>query len=95
MSSTTYGGKGPIPDLADRYSGVPSRLSQEAIDAKSKLFSQKTAPDSVARRRTALPPGVSKEAFQKAVAELQSTIGKENVELNDKPLVDGWYMEHP
>ncbi|KIW14952.1 hypothetical protein PV08_07739 [Exophiala spinifera] len=95
MSSSTYGGKGPVPDLADRYSGVPSRLSQEAIEAKSKLFSQKTLPDSVARRRSALPPGVSKETFQKAVAELQSTIGKENVELNDKPLVDGWYMEHP
>lgn len=42
-----------------------------------------------------MPPGVSKEAFEKAVAELRSTIGKDNVELNDKPLVDGWYMEHP
>ncbi|KAK7883755.1 hypothetical protein LTR67_010917 [Exophiala xenobiotica] len=95
MSSSTYGGQGPIPDLAATYSGVPSRLSQEAIDAKSKLFSQKTLPDSVARRRTALPPGVSRANFDQAIAELRSAIGQDNVELNDKPLVDGWYMEHP
>ncbi len=95
MSNSTYGGQGSIPDLAVRYSGVPSRLSQEAIDAKSKLFSQKTLPDSVARRRTALPPGVSRENFEQAIAELRSALGQENVELNDKPLVDGWYMEHP
>ena len=74
---------------------MPARLTQDAIDAKARLFSQKTLPDSVARRRTALPPGVSREAFDQAVADLRSALGNENVELNDKPLVDGWYMEHP
>ncbi len=85
-----------IPTLSSNYSGVPERLSQEAIAAKARLFSQKTLPDSVTRRKTlALPPGISRESFDQAVEELKTAIGDENVELNDKPLVDGWYMEHP
>lgn len=74
---------------------MPERLSQEAVDAKARLYSQKTAPDSHPRRRTALPPGISREDFKQAVTELRNALGKDNVELNDKPLVDGWYMEHP
>ena len=85
----------PIPDLQTRYSGVPKRLSQEAVHAKARLYSQKTAPESRPRRRTALPPGVSRADFDQAVTDLRNTLGKDNVELNDKPLVDGWYMEHP
>ena len=30
------------------------------------------------------------EAFKKAIAELKAILGYEYVELNDKPLVDGW-----
>jgi len=95
MSTSTATANGSIPDLVSRYSGVPARLAQEAIDAKSRLYSQKTLPDSVSRRRTTLPPGVSREAFDRAVTELRQSLGHENVDLNDKPLVDGWYMEHP
>ncbi|KAI1612453.1 glycolate oxidase [Exophiala viscosa] len=95
MSTSTTTTNGSIPDLINRYSGVPARLAQEAIDAKSRLYSQKTVPDSVSRRRTALPPGISREAFDRAVTELRQSLGQENVDLNDKPLVDGWYMEHP
>lgn len=95
MSTSTATAKGSIPDLGDKYSGVPARLAQEAIDAKSRLYSQKTLPDSVSRRRTALPPGISQDAFEQAIAELRQSLGRENVEVNDKPLVDGWYMEHP
>ena len=95
MSSSASSTLGSIPDLITKYSGVPKRLSQEAIDARTRLFSQKNVPDSVPRRRTALPPGVSSESFDQAVTELKGALGKENVELNDKPLVDGWYMEHP
>jgi hypothetical protein len=29
----------------------------------------------------------------KAIDELSEQLGKENVELNDQPLKDGWYME--
>lgn len=94
-TSASSSGQGTIPSLLSRYSGVPMRLTQEAIAAKARLFSQKTLPDSVARRKTALPPGVSRENFDKAMRELKAALGDENVELNDKPLVDGWYMEHP
>lgn len=87
---------GPIPDLATTYSGVPQRLAQEAVAAKQRLFSQKTLPDSVARRRAAaLPVGMSSDAFERAIGELKGALGENNVEINDKPLVDGWYMEHP
>jgi hypothetical protein len=99
ISASSRGGKdavGPIPDLATKYSGVPSRLAQEAVAAKTRLYSQKTLPDSSStRRRTALPPGVSRESFDLALRELKRALGDENVEVNDKPLVDGWYMEHP
>ncbi|KIW69393.1 hypothetical protein PV04_05272 [Phialophora macrospora] len=95
MSNSAPSAGGPIPDLQTRYSGVPTRLSQEAVDAKTRLYSQKTVPDSLPRRRTALPPGLSKESFDQAVDELKGALGEGNVELNDKPLVDGWYMEHP
>ncbi|KIW74951.1 hypothetical protein Z517_11722 [Fonsecaea pedrosoi CBS 271.37] len=95
-SASSSAGGGSIPDLTTRYSGVPRRLAQEAIDAKARLYSQKTLPDSVARRRAVvLPPDVSKETFDAAVAELKGQLGDENVQVNDGPLVDGWYMEHP
>ena len=84
-----------VPSLVTKYSGVPERLEQEAFAAKARLYSQKTLPDSVPRRKTVLPPGVGKQDFDQAVAELKSALGDGNIELNDKPLVDGWYMEHP
>ena len=93
MSSHT--GQVPIPSLATTYSGVPERLAKEAIATKARLYSQKTLPDSIPRRKTALPPGTSREDFGLAVLELKSALGDENVVLNDTPLVDGWYMEHP
>jgi hypothetical protein len=86
---------GSIPDLQSKYSGVPTRLSQEAIAAKARLYSQKTVPDSSARTRTRLPPGITKDDFERALAELKNALGNENAEVNDKPLLDGWYMEHP
>ncbi|KAL2441444.1 Vanillyl-alcohol oxidase [Exophiala dermatitidis] len=95
MASSSSSGGGDIPTLDTKYSGVPARLSKEAVDAKARLYSQKTRPDSVGRRRTALPPGVSRDQFDAALSELKHALGNENVEVNDKPLVDGWYMEHP
>src|ERR1700761_813026 len=95
MPTSASSAQGVIPDLETRYSGVPKRLSREAVDAKTRLYSQKTLPDSVPRRRITLPPGISKKSFDQAVTEWQGVLGEDNVELNDKPLVDGWYMEHP
>jgi len=85
-----------IPSLSTLHSGVPDRLTQEAVDARQRLTSQKTLPRSIARRKDVpLPPDVSKEAFYTAIKELRGVIGDDNVVLNDQPLVDGWYMEHP
>ncbi|KIX01127.1 uncharacterized protein Z518_10193 [Rhinocladiella mackenziei CBS 650.93] len=95
MSTSDSIGQGSIPNLASKYSGVPTRLTPEAVAAKARLYSQKTLPDSVARRRTALPPGIGRESFDQAIKELKAVLGDDSVELNDKPLVDGWYMEHP
>ncbi|KAI1089491.1 vanillyl alcohol oxidase [Rostrohypoxylon terebratum] len=85
-----------IPSLKEKHSGAPSRLSQEAKDAHARLHSNRTLPTSQPRNRPVrLPPDVSLEEFETAVKDLRTEIGDENVEVNDKPLVDGWYMEHP
>ncbi|KAF2709993.1 vanillyl alcohol oxidase [Pleomassaria siparia CBS 279.74] len=86
----------PPPTLADKYSGVPSRLTLIAQTAKDQLYSHKTVPESSLRRHNVrLPPDTTQAAFDAALAALKKNLGKENVVLNDKPLVDGWYLEHP
>ncbi|KAI5867560.1 vanillyl alcohol oxidase [Durotheca rogersii] len=87
---------GPVPTLDEKHSGTPKRLSKEAQEVRARLFSNHTLPASQPRKRALrLPPGVSQESFDTAVRELRGAIGSGNVELNDKPLVDGWYIEHP
>lgn len=90
----------PTPLLSSErghHSGIPERLAVNAKLAKARLFSNRTLRDSVARQQEVprLPPNISRETFNRAIAELRDILGHENVELNDKPLVDGWYMEHP
>ncbi|KAL4790922.1 hypothetical protein BDV19DRAFT_401729 [Aspergillus venezuelensis] len=88
----------PTPLLGDQFhSGIPKRNEDEAKLAKEKWYSNQTAPESVPRQRDVpkLPPNTSREEFNGAMKELRDKIGAENVEINDKPLVDGWYMEHP
>jgi len=90
----------PTPLLSTErghHSGIPKRLELDAKLAKARLFSNKTVPDSVPRQRDVprLPPNISRESFDRAMAELREVLGDANVEINDKPLVDGWYMEHP
>jgi hypothetical protein len=85
-----------IPRLSTIHSGVPARLSDEAAAAKEKTYSLRTLPTSVPRQsQLRLPPDVTREVFDKAIEELRRVLDKDAVELNDKPLVDGWYMEHP
>jgi hypothetical protein len=85
-----------IPKLDAIHSGVPARLSNEAATAKEKTYSLRTLPNSVPRQSPLrLPPGVTREVFDKAINELRKVLGDDGVQLNDKPLVDGWYMEHP
>ncbi|KAF8865878.1 glycolate oxidase [Acephala macrosclerotiorum] len=85
-----------IPSLTTTHSGVPTRLKDEADAAKDRLYSLKTLPDSVPRKSSVrLPPNISQETFDEAIVALTKQLGEDGVELNDKPLVDGWYMEHP
>ncbi|KAL4898941.1 hypothetical protein BDW74DRAFT_189625 [Aspergillus multicolor] len=88
----------PTPRLSDGvHSGIPAQLEAEAKVAKERLYSNRTLPDSVPRRHDVprLPPNTTREQFDTAIAELRERLGDKNVEINDKPLVDGWYMEHP
>lgn len=86
-----------IPSLAQTHTGVPKRLSKEAVTVKDSLTALRTLPPSVPRQGELprLPPNTSREKFNKAIAALTSDLGASKVELNDKALVDGWYMEHP
>lgn len=82
-------------------SGVPPRLAEVAHDAKERVFASRTLKDSDTRepgvdsQLPVLPPDTTREAFNIATKELRADLGVEHVVLNDKPLVDGWYMEHP
>lgn len=84
-----------IPDLDSVYSGIPSRLAQIAVTTKARLDSQRTVRESTSRKTISLPPGIDKEKFDHAINELKASLGSDNVEVNEKPLVDGWYMQHP
>ena len=96
MSSNTTAAAAPL--LSSKHSGVPQRLVDEAEAAKQNLYiTNRTLPVSSPRKQEVpkLPPGITREQFDLAIKEITETLGTENVEINDKPLVDGWYMEHP
>ncbi|KAF2185912.1 vanillyl alcohol oxidase [Zopfia rhizophila CBS 207.26] len=84
------------PTLAEKHSGIPDRLIDKARAAKSLVYEGKTTSDTTPRQRgIAIPQGISKQRFFEAIEELKKELGSENVELNDKELKEGWYMEHP
>lgn len=85
-----------IPSLASSHSGIPDRLLQEAEIVKKKVYSLKTAPDHVPRKSALkLPPDTTREEFDIAIAALGQRLKYDEVQINDGPLKDGWYMEHP
>jgi hypothetical protein len=84
------------PTLSATHSGIPERLLPKATYAKSLIYNGKTTSDVVPLTRgLPIPQGISKNAFLAAIDELKATIGFENVQLNDKEVKNGWYMEHP
>ncbi|RAO74057.1 uncharacterized protein BHQ10_010069 [Talaromyces amestolkiae] len=85
----------PTPTLSEKHSGIPSRLYEKAQYAKSLILDIATKEQNDRKRGVAIPAGVEKNTYMKAIDELSEQLGKENVELNDQPLKDGWYMEHP
>lgn len=96
MATKTASKSSPPPTLDEVHSGGPPRLAKEAESIRTHLYSKRTLPPSQPRKSgLRLPPYVSLETFTKAIEDLQSQLGPENVVLNDQPLVDGWYLEHP
>lgn len=85
-----------IPSLNSLHSGVPERLAKEADAARARLYSIRTLPESKPRGKPVrLPPNITQDGFDTAINALVKTLGEKGVELNDKELKDGWYMEHP
>ena len=85
------------PTLEEKHSGVPTRLVEQAKRAKGLLSSRRQVPatSDTQNRTLHLPPYTSREKFDGAIAQLKKAVGDAWVHINDQPLVDGWYMEHP
>ena len=95
-SSATSTRPPPTPTLEEKYSGAPSRLGKEAAETRARIFENRTLPPSQPRKHgVRLPPDTTPERFEAAIQDLRSQLGADNVEVNDKSLVDGWYLEHP
>ncbi|RFU35028.1 hypothetical protein B7463_g1275, partial [Scytalidium lignicola] len=95
MSSSTKDALTETPLLSEKHSGIPANLLSKAQKAKALIYETRTKPTSTRQRLPVIPQGVEKSKFFQAIDELTKELGLENVNLNDKPLIDGWYMEHP
>ncbi|KAI1421685.1 hypothetical protein F5Y12DRAFT_718186 [Xylaria sp. FL1777] len=84
-----------VPLLSETHSGIPEFLLEKAQQAKAHVLSVRTKTQDTKRRAPVYPPGVEESVFDKAVGELREQLGTDQVVLNDQPLEDGWYMEHP
>lgn len=84
-----------VPLLSEKHSGIPGFLLEKARKAKAGVFETRTKPKASRNRLPVIPHGIDEQAFSDALGELGRQLGQENVERNDKPLRDGWYMEHP
>lgn len=82
--------KSDVPTLAQKHSGIPEVLLEKARAVKKDTFDKRTKPLNDRQRLPVIPQGISKETFFEALDELRKDIGTENVEVNDKPLQDGW-----
>ena len=73
------------------YSGIPERLLHKAVRDKKKLWEHQSKEFQTPRKRgLAIPAGIGRSEFLKALEDLAQKLGKENVVVNDKPLEDGW-----
>lgn len=84
----------PIPTLPTIHSGIPPYLLEKAQKAKDAVFETRSKGRNERRREVpVIPQGIERDDFLSALAELKTQLGEENVQVNDTPLVDGWYME--
>jgi len=79
-----------VPTLPGTHSGIPPYLLDKAQKAKEVVFETRTKPVNERQRLPAVPQGIERDVFIQALAELKEQLGTEHVEINDKPLVDGW-----
>ncbi|KAM7213819.1 hypothetical protein V8F06_010815 [Rhypophila decipiens] len=93
--SATDEAQSQIPTLPASHSGIPTYLLEKAQRAKQAVFDTRTKGRNERQRLPVVPQGIERDVFIQALSELKHELGEENVEINDKPLVDGWYMEHP
>ncbi|KAI0437181.1 hypothetical protein F4803DRAFT_571240 [Xylaria telfairii] len=84
-----------VPLLSEKHSGIPEWLLGKAQEAKAHALSVATKVQGPRQRGPVYPPGVEESVFDKAIDELREQLGSDHVVLNDQPLQDGWYMEHP
>lgn len=85
----------PTPQLDQKYSGIPSRLYQKAQKAKSLILDIATSKAQWDRKRgVAIPQGIERSTFMRALDDLSRQLGKSYVELVDQPLKDGWYVHY-
>lgn len=82
--------KSDIPTLAEKHSGISAKLLDKARDVKKDTFEKRTKPLNERQRLPVIPQGIERDKFFEALDELRNEIGAANVELNDKPLRDGW-----
>lgn len=82
--------KTDIPTLPQKHSGIPEHLLEKARQQKKDAFDVRTKLVNERQRLPVLPKGIDEKKFHGALDELRNTLGSEHVELNDKPLIDGW-----
>lgn len=82
--------KSNVPTLAQKHSGIPEGLLEKARAVKKETFDRRTKPVNERQRLPVVPQGIERQAFLEALDTLRRDIGAENVEVNDKPLKDGW-----
>lgn len=90
MASFLDESKSDIPVLRRKHSGIPEYLLDKARDAKKSIFDTRMKPLNERSRLPAIPLGIGRDEFFQALDELRQELGAENVEINDKPLKDGW-----
>lgn len=82
--------KSDVPVLPGAHSGIPPYLLDKARDAKKTIFETRTKPLNERQRLPVIPQGIDRDKFLEALDELRKELGPEHVEVNDKPLKDGW-----
>lgn len=82
--------KSDVPTLAQKHSGISEELLVKARTVKKETFDRRTKPVNERQRLPVVPQGIERQAFLEALDALRKDIGAENVEVNDKPLKDGW-----